>query len=177
VRFVFAFVLAILLLGNTSAVAAKKPNLLDSLVIPAAPTVNWAHNVAPPGPAENSVGGSAAYDWGSDTVYFQGNMPKFTRAHELGHALDDQELNDGDRHFFTRLMGMSGDWNQGTGFQGGTHSPSEIFADWYGNAAVGNDPSRAWSDAYATPPDPKTFRRFAQALDRLGHRRGLLGYS
>jgi hypothetical protein len=140
VRFGFAFVLAILLLSNTSAVAAKKANLLDSLVIPAAPSVNWAHNVAPPGPPDNSVAGSAAYDWGSDTVYFQGNMPKFTRAHELGHALDDQALNDGDRHFFTRLMGMSGNWNQGTGFQGGTHSPSEIFADWYGNAAIGNDP-------------------------------------
>jgi hypothetical protein len=69
VRFAFAFVLAILLLGNTSAVAAKKPrNLLDSLVIPAAPTVNWAHNIAPPGPAENSVGGSAAYDSGSDSL-------------------------------------------------------------------------------------------------------------
>lgn len=177
VRILLAVLVAVLALGDTSAMAAKKrPALLD--YVPAAPTVHYTQGVAPGDRVEQAISGGAAYQPETDTIYFSGPpLTKFARGHENGHALDDQVLGDGDRHYFTRLMGLTGDWNQGTGLTaGGLRSPNEFFADWYGNAATGSNGRTSWNDAYAPAPDPKQFRRFMQALDRLGHRKGLLPY-
>lgn len=143
---------------------------------PVAPVVRYVRGPAP-GDVEQSISGGAAYSPDTDTIYSSGVLPKFSRGHENFHALDDQVLTDGDRHYLTRIAGLTGAWNQGTGLTaGGLRSPSEILADWYGNAVVGHDPRKAWTDAYAPVPDPKAFRRFEQALVRLGRRNHLAAY-
>jgi hypothetical protein len=159
------------------AAASTLPSHAAQPFVPMAPAVNFVQGTAPGDDESAAIGGGAAYAWDTDTIYHTGQLSKFARGHEMGHALDDQVLSDGDRNFFTRLMGLSGPWRQGTGIQNaGKRSPDEIFADWYGNAVAGNDPSRSWDDAYATPPDPKDFHRFQQALARLGRRRSLPQY-
>lgn len=125
---------------------------------------------------ENDATLTAAYDPNNNTVYWQGEFDPFTKGHETGHAIS-QLFSDGDKSFFTKLIGRDGPWSQGTGTaMAGARSPDEVFADWYGNAVAGNDPSRSWSAAYSTPPDPRTFRRFEQAMVRFGKRHGLQAY-
>jgi hypothetical protein len=145
--------------------------------MPVAPNVRYAHTAPPVNGTDSQLPAAAAYYPGEDTVYFGGNLDRFTRGHELGHAFDDQVLSDGDRANIMRLMRMRGSWNQGTGLSGGAQSPAEIFADWYGNAAIGNDPRRKWSDAYASAPSPAQFRRFQLALARIGRQRSLSQYT
>jgi hypothetical protein len=157
--------------------AASSPAHRAAPFMPVAPNVRYAHTAPPVNGTDNQLPAAAAYYPGEDTVYFGGNLDRFTRGHELGHAFDDQVLSDADRGNMMRLMRMKGAWNQGTGLSGGAQSPSEIFADWYGNAAIGNDPRRKWSDAYATPPSPPQFRRFQLALARIGRQRNLPQYT
>lgn len=145
--------------------------------MPAAPNVRYAHTAPPVNGTDNQLPSEAAYYPDENTVYFGGNLAKFTRGHELGHAFDDQVFTPGDRAAFTRIAKMKGDWYQGTGTAGGAQSPSEIFADWYGNAAVGNNPRRKWDDAYATAPTPAQFHRFQLWLARIGRQRSLPQYT
>lgn len=146
--------------------------------IPAPPVVHFAHTRAPGLPQDWLS--SAAYDSATKTVYFEGALSKSGRGHELGHAFDFQVLTDGDRVFFTRLMGLSGAWDQGSGYTrtaAAGKSPVEVFADWYGNAVNGHDATHSWDSSYSATPTGRTFRRFKQALARLGLRRHLKPYT
>lgn len=154
---------------------AKPRTLLDTLLVPAPPTMNLVQGLAPGLTPEETMG-TAAFDSGSNTLYYQGKLDKSTRAHETGHAFDHQILSDGDRSFFQKLMhAPSGAWQSGSGLQGGLASPSEWFADYYQASALGLDPRRENQAAYAQI-GPKRLQRFEQALDRLGRRHNLLPY-
>lgn len=143
--------------------------------VPAAPSVKYVQGYAP-GITQDNAAGTAAYDSDTDTVYYQGRLGKATKAHELGHALDDQSLTDGDRVYFQRLMhAPAGAWNTGTGLQGGFSSPSEWFADYYQAAALHLDPTRENQAAYASI-GPVRLKRFEAALARLGKRQHLPQY-
>lgn len=159
------------------ALSASPAHAKAGVYVPAAPVVHYAQGGLAPDPGVDFAGtGAAAYAADTDTIHYEGLLGKSARGHENGHALDDQVLSDGDRRFFTRLMGLIGDWNQGTGMTG-FHSPNEWFADWYGNAANGRDGFHQWDSAYAPAPNPKAYRKFRQALDRLGRRHHLKPYS
>lgn len=143
--------------------------------VPVAPTVHYTQGYAPGITQENATG-NAAYDPDTDTVYYQGKLEKSTKAHELGHALDDQVLSDGDRAYFQKLMhAPAGEWRSGTGLQGGMTSPSEWFADYYQASALNLDPRRQNEAAYATI-GPKRLKRFEAALSRLAKRQHLKQY-
>lgn len=154
-----------------AALAAPSPAHVAQPYLPIAPTINYAQGVAPGTPSNWDP--SAEYDPGTKTVYSPGRLNRFQRGHEAGHALDFQVLNDGDRNYFTRLLGLKGPWAADTF---GTSSPQEVFADWYANAVVGNDGVHSWESGYAATPDPVTLRRFKQALARLGRRYQLAQY-
>lgn len=168
------FAIAVLVVGDTPAVA-KPRTVLDSLR-PAPPSVRYTQGTAP-GLPQNAMG-TAAYSADEDTVYYQGILDPATKAHETGHAFDDQILSDGDRRFFQRTMGMpDGEWRTGTGLNAdGLKSPSEWFADYYAAAVLGLDPERQSEAAYAQI-GPKRLARFSAALDRLGRRQGLKSYT
>lgn len=143
--------------------------------VPAAPVVNYVQGYAPGITQENATG-TAAYDANTDTVYYQGRLRKSTKAHELGHALDDQVLTDGDRAYFQKLLhAPAGEWNTGTGLQG-LASPNEIFADYYQAAALHLDPRRQ-SEASYTTVGPVRLKRFEAALARIAARKHLQPYS
>lgn len=144
--------------------------------VPAAPVVNYVRGYAP-GISQESAMGTAAYDTTTNTVYYQGRLDRATRAHELGHALDDQVLNDGDRVYFQKLMhAPAGAWYTGTGMQGGASSPSEWFADYYQAAALHLDPRRQNEAAYAAI-GPRRLKRFEAAMARIAARKHLQPYS
>jgi hypothetical protein len=117
----------------------------------------------------------ASADAGAGIVYAPNGLGRFERAHEFGHLFDGQVLGDGDRGYFTHLFGLKGPWYQGTASQG-LRSPVEWFADYYGAAAIGFDPTRRGIASYADI-DSRTLRRFEAALARLGHRRDLSAYA
>lgn len=139
--------------------------------IPAPPTVNYVQGVAPG--ADANAMGTAAYSRDTDTVYYQGKLDPATKAHEVGHAFDDQLLTDGDRVYFQRLMhAPTGGWRTGTGLQGGATSPSEWFADYYQAAAMNLDP-RVQNEAAYGQIGPKRLKQFKKAMQRLAKRRGV----
>lgn len=160
------------------ALATSRPAHYARQYMPVAPNITYAHTPPPVNQTDTTqLPAAAAYYPDQNTVYFGGTLDRFTRGHELGHAFDDQVLSDGDKAAFMKLARLKGAWNQGTGVAGGLQSPSEIFADWYGNAAIGNDPRWKWSDAYATAPTPQQFRRFQLWLARVGRQRSLPQYT
>ncbi len=115
--------------------------------------------------------GVACYEPATDTIYFDGPMlHRSVRAHETGHAFDDQILTAGDRVYFQRLMhAPAGPWDpEGDG----TNSPSEWFAEYYAAAAMNHDPRVEANVAYVQP-GPKRLVRFRKALVRLAARRGI----
>lgn len=139
--------------------------------------MHFAHTRAPG--LETDWLSAAAYDSDDATIYFEGTLTRSERGHETGHALDAQVLTSGDRVYFTRLMGLKGAWDQGSGYTRAAvagRSPIEAFADWYGNAANHRDAVHSWDSAYTSPPDPQVFRRFKLALARLGRRLHLARY-
>lgn len=143
-------------------------------LIPAPPVVNYQRGL-PEGMAADEIT-PAAYDPNTKTVHFAETLSKVARGHELGHAFDHQVLTEGDRTYFIRLMGLECPWDQGTGYTPvalAGKSPIETFADWYGNAINKHDAVHSWDASYTSPPDAKTFRRFKQALVRLGRRHSL----
>lgn len=143
--------------------------------VPAPRQVQYARGSVP-GDLDGANYGAAA-DTATNTIYFNGpQLARSTKGHETAHILDAQVLTDGQRQFFTHLMGLSGAWDQGTGYSG-MKSPKEFFADWYGNAANNHDGVHRWDSAYAPPPDPKAYKRFRQALERLARRQQLGRYA
>lgn len=173
-----ALLAAALLLALAEPAVAKPRSLLDTLRAPMPPHATFVQGRAPGVPADAIS--AMQTDPAAGTVYYTGLLDPSLRAHEVGHLFDSQILSDGDRNYFQRKFFAdtgAGAWSRGTGAtQGGLLSPNERFADWYMNAAIGNDPSHSWASAYATAPDPKAFRQFTKALDRLGRRRGLKPY-
>lgn len=154
------------------ALAGTAPAHSAPPYVPAAPTINYAVGRAPGLPSEFLS--SAQYDPNTKTVYHEGQMGRFARGHEAGHALDFQVLTDGDRDYFTRAIGMRGPWAPpGTV---GKPTPREVFADWYANAVIRGDPARSWASGYSSAPDPKAFRAFERALARFGRRHQLAQY-
>lgn len=144
--------------------------------VPAPPVINYVQGYAP-NTAQEDVMGNAAYYAPTDTIYYQRKLENSAKAHELGHALDEQVLNDGDRVYFQKLMhAPGGEWNSGTGLQGGATSPNEWFADYYQAAALHLDPRTQSQAAYATI-GPVRLKRFEAALARLAKRKNLQPYS
>lgn len=158
---------------------AKTPprSLLESLVVPMAPRVQFVHGTMPGDTGASTEVSAAATDGASGTVYYQQPLSDYARAHEIGHLFDHQILTDGDRRYFSRLLQVpgEGDWRRGTG-SNGMESPSEWFADYYAAAATNLDPRRGSVASYASV-GPKRLVRFTKALDRLGRRHGLQPYS
>lgn len=143
--------------------------------VPAPPKVHYQQGYGPGITQENAMG-TASYSRDTDTIYYLGKPDETTRAHETGHALDDQVLTDGDRRYFQRLMqAPAGDWRSGTGLQGGARSPSEWFADYYQAAALDLDPRHEQVAAYAQV-GPKRLKRFEAALARVAKRQHLKQY-
>lgn len=139
--------------------------------MPAPPAVNYAQGTAPG--ADANAMGTASYARDTNTIYYQGKIDPTARAHETGHAFDDQVLTDGDRVYFQRLMrAPAGEWRTGTGLQGGAQSPSEWFADYYQAAVMNVDPRFANEAAYAQI-GPKRLKQFRKAMQRLAKRRGI----
>lgn len=118
--------------------------------------------------------GSAYADPNTKTVYASRRDP-FAMAHEIGHMLDEQ-LTSGDRARFQRIMRMKGPWDQGTGTEGGYHSPSESFADYYAAAATAYDPNGNRVTSAYTNLRAKRLRKFKKALDRVAREQHLRQY-
>jgi len=158
-----------------AASLALAPAPAANAYVPAPPNVRYQHGYGPGITQENAVG-TAGYNRDTDTIYYLGKaMDPTARAHETGHALDDQALNDGDRRYFQRLMhAPPGEWRAGTGLQG-TKSPSEWFADYYAASAMNVDPRHESTAAYAQI-GPKRLKRFEAALARIAKRQGLKQY-
>lgn len=149
---------------------AKPRTLLDSLV-PAPPEIHFKWGS--PAGLEQDASFTAGVDPASRTIYHTQTLDRLAGAHEVGHLLDAEVLNAGDRAYFTRILGLTGPWNQGTGLTaGGLRSPNEWFADYYSAAANHFQPGRDGMSAYAQI-GPVRLQRFEKALGRLGQRRGL----
>lgn len=104
------------------------------------------------------------------TIYVEPGQGEFVLKHELGHLFDYQRLNDGDRHWFTRMLGLTGAWSQGAGLEG-LLSPAERFADAYAACALGWRPDRGhWEDSYGYEPTPTRHRKICAAINRIGNR-------
>ena len=164
----------VLFCGHASEV--RHPTLLSALAMPAPPSIRYIHGPMPGDPNPGEYANTA--DTTTGTVYWTGRglLNGFTKGHETGHIFDAQVLNDGDRHFFQRLMhAPAGPWDSGSGYEGGSKSPSEWFADYYGAAVTGVDPTHTSVASYADI-GPKRLLRFEQALDRLRQRRHLPEY-
>lgn len=161
------------LAASLALTSAPVANAYGSVPVP--PLLQYQHGYGP-GVTQENAAGTAGYNRDTDTIYFQGKaMDPAARAHETGHAFDDQVLNDGDRRYFQRLMqAPQGEWVAGTGLSG-TRSPSEWFADYYQAAAMEIDPRRESISSYAQI-GPKRLKRFEKALARLAKRQGLKQY-
>lgn len=88
----------------------------------------------------------SCYDPPSRTIYLSPDslMPRFTLAHEYGHAWDFERLNDASRARFQRLLGFPAStpwWGGGIGVD--TVSPGERFADAYSACVLGR--RTAWN--------------------------------
>jgi hypothetical protein len=138
----------------------------SALLVPMPPVVHFAE-----GPPPGMPDATAATDVVNMTIYHVGPLGRFARAHEIGHLLDAQVLTDGDRRFFTRLLGLTGPWEQSDQTLLHPRSPDEWFADYYAAAAIGMrlDGSTGLQGAYADW-GPKRLARFEKALDRFGNR-------
>jgi hypothetical protein len=109
---------------------------------------------------------AACADLENATVYVARGEPPFILYHELGHLYDFQDLTDGDREWFTRMLGLSGPWNQGSGPMA-QESPMERFADAYATCALGWRPDRGqWAVAYGYEPTGKRHRSICRAIAR-----------
>lgn len=175
----FTAAAAMPLAGTPMATAAVAPPVRT--VIPQPAAVNFVRGPYP-GVDIGVGGGVAAADVANSTVYSQQPLDAVQRAHEVGHIFDAQDVSEGDRLRFEQIAGFGkGRWNMGTGLTtGGLKSPNEYFADWYANAAAGNNPGGpkggSWESGYATPPSQHQFDQFKRLLAQIGARRGLQPY-
>lgn len=112
----------------------------------------------------------ACADRDNGVIYVEPGQGRFVYEHEVGHLFDVQRLNDGDRRWFTRKLGLTGAWEQGSGLEG-LRSPFERFADAYAACALGLRPDRGeWAVSYGYQPTPKRHRRICAAIGRVGDR-------
>lgn len=174
-RFLLATVL-VLALGNTSAVASRPKSLLESLYVPAPPKASLIYEDTLENAGLPMMAGAYA---NTDTMTVhalrgQGGLDNYSAGHELGHLFSKQILSDGDRRYFSRLLGTDPTrWENLTGAdQPEIVAGDEAFADYYSAAAAGFNPRR---DSYAryVNVDPRTYRKFSAALGRLGRRHDL----
>lgn len=121
--------------------------------------------------------GAAVTDPNTGTIYSDGPLDRFSRAHEIGHVLDAEVLTDADRQTFRLIMRVPGDadWWNGPGDDDGLRTPCEWFADYYAAAATRMDARHGGVVSYATIT-PRRLARFEQTLDALGRRYGLAPY-
>jgi hypothetical protein len=109
--------------------------------------------------------GPACYSPDTNTIYVR--QPGFAFQHELGHAFDAANLDDGERSRFIHITHLRGPWRQGTGFTaGGLRSPSEKFADAYAACRLRLDPRREWETGYDWTPSPRLHRRVCAFISR-----------
>lgn len=103
------------------------------------------------------------------TIYAPANASRFAVQHEIGHAFDEQFLDDGERNALKRAMGMpiSRPWQLGTGLtHEGLNSPSERFADLYAACRLKMDPEGLWESAYDYQPTRRSLRRACGVVRR-----------
>jgi hypothetical protein len=158
-----AFILAILLIVLA---ALQAPALAEARSVIAAPTGVTVYASACP---EGDDVPACAYPQQA-IVYVAPGQGRFVLEHELGHVFDYQRLTPGDRNWFTRMLGLTGVWSQGTGMEG-LHSPAERFADAYATCALGWRPDGGqWAVAYGYDPTPRQHRLICAAISRVGSR-------
>lgn len=154
-----------------------------ALAQPAAASAGVARPSAPPRAAvtmapcpDGAPGACTAAD--SATVYLDGDRSRFALQHELGHLVDAQLLDAGERRAIQRVMGTAGHpwWGSGTGLAcRGRVCPSERFADAYATCRLGWDarPRRiggawglSWTVAYGWAPTPRRQRLACAVIAR-----------
>lgn len=173
---IVATLLSVLAAQDTDAVAKPKPRtVLDQLTYaPAPPRASLVYDPV----LENAGAPSAGAYANTDTMTVHAlkgqEMDPVSAGHEVGHLFDVQILSDGDRRFFSRLLGTDpASWqNLAGGNPGGAITGTEAFSDYYTVAANGIDMRRGGYTGYVTV-DPKISRKFNAALGRLGKRHGL----
>jgi hypothetical protein len=168
-------------MGNASAMAAQRQRtLLDSLV-PAPPKFSIVYdnptNAGGVDPATGqpypSVGQYA--DPATNTVHTTRGYSRRLIAQDLGQLVGYNVLGDGDRHYFSRLLGTDPSaWSSGVGAQPGRlGGGDEAFANYYSVAATGGLKPRESLAVGDTSIDPGVLRQFTVAMGRLGKRRHL----
>ena len=177
--------LAVLALGDTSAVA-KPRTLVDHLVrgVPAPPSFNVVFdNPKDAGGIDPATGkpwpivGQYADEY-TNTVHSTKGFGKRAIAQDVGQLFGANVLDDGQRYYFARLLGVKPDsWGKSTegslvrGYANAT--ADEAFGDYYALAATGGlapGVSMAWGDVSI---DRRKLRKFSAAINRLGQRQHL----
>lgn len=150
--------------------------------VPAPPKLRTVYDDPQSVVAVNGPGSDAAAAWAdpqAGEVHLARGAPvnPFIRGHETGHVFDYEVLDEGARNKLTRIMGLSGPWEQGTGLAALNKSPIEAFADYYGALASGMklDGSTPVETSYVTWK-PRAMREIAGMLDRIGRRNHLAAY-
>jgi hypothetical protein len=125
--------------------------------------------------AERGESGVTCADLATGTVWLA-HPDRFSLEHEKGHLFDAQVLTDQDRAHFTRLLRLSGPWDQGTG-EGAGRGPSEVFADAYAYCATGWTPVKRSRNgmlvggqviAYGYFPSVRRYRRVCFTIQFFG---------
>lgn len=143
----------------------------------ASPAIATAQTPRVPQPANMTVipaacptGDAPACAYQDGTIYIEPGQDQFVYWHEVGHIFDAELLTVGDRNWFTRMLGLIGAWDQGSGLQG-LRSPKERFADAYATCALGWRPDRGpWADSYGYEPTLKRHKQICAAINRIGER-------
>lgn len=118
-----------------------------------------------PGAGESFAAGCTYME--TRTIYRDSSTDKFVLRHEMGHLFDAEELTNGDRSYFMRLMHISGPWY---GTEVGQESPSEYFADEYAACSLHFVVRGTWESGYAHTPTKREYRQFCPALWRIAAR-------
>jgi hypothetical protein len=114
---------------------------------------------------------NADEDTVADVDGLRANAPRddrYSTAHEIGHLFLESSIGDRERARFQKILGMGGQWDQGTGLHGGYSSPAEFAADYYAAAATGYRPDGGQGVAGYTQIDPKKLKRFKRYLAKVG---------
>jgi hypothetical protein len=169
-------VVAVHALGHPSAMG-KPRTLVDSLYTPAPAKFSIVYDNGAgydPGSTDAKAVGQYA-DTNTNTVHTTRGFSKRQIAQDVGQIFGYNTLSDGDRNYFSRLLGAK-TWNNlhGANPQGSDGmTGDEAFADYYALSAtggLGKGESMAWGDVSI---DPQKLHRFSAALGRLGQRQHL----
>jgi len=102
------------------------------------------------------------------TIYITPGTDRYARSHEIGHLFDAQVLTDPDRAVLTRMMRMTGPWDQGS-LPETDRSPHEWFADYYAACDLGIWPPDEWAGAYVRRAPPRNrVRRVCNIITVIG---------